>query len=740
MSHSDDAADDLSEFHDVFFDEADEHLTSMEALLLGIDTAQPDPEHLNAIFRAAHSIKGGAGVFGFADIAALTHEMETVFDRVRKQTMALSNDVISVFLRSGDTLKAMVTARRGNGAAPAEAAVEALCERLRQFIEAAAPASAEPTSAVTKSADAPTAIGQAAAGDDAGAASATLRTLEIIVADPSAPATEPRTGEAIQAALQSLGESTPLALPATPAGARFGLRLVSRHPPAVIADALAFLVAPEHTRIRVVDPAVEAAAPETPATPTTVAPSAIAPSAVAPSAAPAVVPLAVVTPSAAPSATTSSATTISAAAAPAATLRPPQPAAPAPVAANSAERPKAGASSNADASSIRVSVQKIDQLINLVGELVITQAMLTQTAAHVDPVLHQKLLNGLGLLQRNTRDLQESAMSIRMLPMSFVFGRFPRVVRDLAGQLNKRVELVTEGETTELDKGLIERIIDPLTHLVRNSLDHGIESPARREAAGKPAVGTLTLRAFHRGGNIMIEVVDDGGGLDRDRILAKARERGMNVGDAMSDSEVFQLIFEAGFSTAEKVTDVSGRGVGMDVVKRNIRSMGGNVDISSTKGAGTRITIRLPLTLAILEGMSVSVGDEVFIVPLTHIIESLQPSADQIRTVAGRGTVVRVRGEYLPVVTLQSVFGVAGEVRRYEQGIMVVLEEDDQKIALFVDALLGQHQVVIKSLETNYRKVAGVSGATIMGDGRVALILDVAGLIGGARSLFVKAA
>lgn len=719
MSHSDDTADDLSEFHGVFFDEADEHLTSMEALLLGLDVARPDPEHLNAIFRAAHSIKGGAGVFGFADIAALTHEMETVFDRVRKQTLALSNDLISVFLRSGDTLKAMVAARRGNGATPTGETVEALCERLRQFIEQAetepvAPVedASTPRTVATEATVTTTAAGTTTAGTGLGTAgddAAAERTFEINLG-PFGLNTEQPTLDAVQAALGSLGDSTPVALPATPAGPRYRLRLFTRQPVEAIADAMSFLVSPNLTVIREVDAA-----------------------------------LAVVTAVAAPpvrvdaqaNARTDTRTDVQGnvrAGAPE-----PLQAVPAPAKATT-EPSKPAAKSSIDASSIRVSVQKIDQLINLVGELVITQAMLAQTASHVDPVLHQKLLNGLGQLQRNTRDLQESAMSIRMLPMSFVFGRFPRVVRDLAGQLNKRVELVTEGETTELDKGLIERIIDPLTHLVRNSLDHGIESPADREAAGKPPVGTLMLRAFHRGGNIMIEVTDDGAGLNRERLLAKAQERGMPVSESMPDQEVYQLIFEAGFSTADKVTDVSGRGVGMDVVKRNIRSMGGNVEINSTRGAGTRITIRLPLTLAILEGMSVSVGDEVFIVPLTHIIESLQPSAEQIRTVAGRGTVVRVRGEYLPVVTLQSAFGVAGEVERFEQGIMVVLEEDDQKIALFVDALLGQHQVVIKSLETNYRKVDGISGATIMGDGRVALILDVAGLIGGARSLFAKAA
>jgi len=392
----------------------------------------------------------------------------------------------------------------------------------------------------------------------------------------------------------------------------------------------------------------------------------------------------------------------------------------------SAAPAKAGAQS--DASSIRVGTDKVDQLINLVGELVITQAMLAQTADGVDPVIYENLLNGMAQLERNTRDLQEAVMSIRMMPINFVFSRFPRVVRDLAGKLNKQVELKTVGEGTELDKGLIEKISDPLTHLVRNSLDHGIESPEKRLAAGKEAKGTITLRASHQGGNIVIEVADDGAGLNRDKILAKARERGLAVSDAMTDHEVFNLIFAPGFSTAEVVTDVSGRGVGMDVVKRNIEGMGGRVEIDSELGAGTRITIRLPLTLAILDGMSIAVGGDIFILPLSFIIESMQPPKEDVKSVAGQGQVVHVRGEYLPLVALHQLFNIQPKVTEAHQGILVIIESDGNKMALFVDELVGQHQVVIKSLESNYRKVPCVSGATIMGDGKVALILDVTSL------------
>jgi two-component system chemotaxis sensor kinase CheA len=401
------------------------------------------------------------------------------------------------------------------------------------------------------------------------------------------------------------------------------------------------------------------------------------------------------------------------------------------VAGDAAPRRGRRASDHADTetTSIRVGVEKVDQLINLVGELVITQAMLAQTASRLDTTLYEALRTGLGQLEHNTRDLQESVMSIRMMPISFVFSRFPRVVRDLAGKLNKQVELQTVGEGTELDKGLIEKIADPLNHLVRNSLDHGIEPPEQRLAAGKPALGTITLRAFHQGGNIVIEVSDDGAGLNRRKILAKARERRLAVSEDMPDQDVWQLIFEAGFSTAELVTAVSGRGVGMDVVKRNIHALNGRIEIDSEPGVGTRISIRLPLTLAILDGMSVAVGDETFIVPLTFIVESLQPAKSDIKTIAGGGTVVHVRGEYLPVVALHQVLNVRPRVAELERGIMVIVEAEGAKSAMFVDDLLGQHQVVIKSLETNYRKVPGVSGATIMGDGKVALILDVEALV-----------
>lgn len=390
------------------------------------------------------------------------------------------------------------------------------------------------------------------------------------------------------------------------------------------------------------------------------------------------------------------------------------------------EREKTTRSS--ESTSIRVAVEKVDQLINLVGELVITQSMLAQRSSELDPVNHGDLITSMGQLQRNARDLQESVMSIRMMPMEYVFSRYPRLVRDLAGKLGKQVELTLVGSSTELDKSLIERIIDPLTHLVRNSLDHGIELPEKRLAAGKNSVGNLILSAEHQGGNICIEVTDDGAGLNRERILAKAASQGLTVSENMSDDEVAMLIFAPGFSTAEQVTDVSGRGVGMDVVKRNIQEMGGHVEIQSKQGTGTTIRILLPLTLAILDGMSVRVADEVFILPLNAVMESLQPREADLHPLAGGERVLEVRGEYLPIVELWKVFNVADAKTEATQGIVVILQSGGRRYALLVDQLIGQHQVVVKNLESNYRKVPGISAATILGDGSVALIVDVSAL------------
>ncbi|MGH8268679.1 MAG: chemotaxis protein CheA, partial [Steroidobacteraceae bacterium] len=393
-------------------------------------------------------------------------------------------------------------------------------------------------------------------------------------------------------------------------------------------------------------------------------------------------------------------------------------------------KPEGAVSTLGDSGSIRVSVEKIDELMNTVGELVITQAMLSQLGSYFDGPEAEKLRAGLGQLERNVRELQESVMRVRMLPISFVFSRFPRMVRDLAQRLGKQIELKLTGEQTELDKTVLEKIGDPLVHLVRNCIDHGIESPGARTAAGKPAEGTVHLDACHRGGNIAVEVSDNGGGLDKDRILAKARARGLvGPNDSLSDAEIHELIFVPGFSTAEKTTDLSGRGVGMDVVRRNVKELGGKIEVRSEAGRGSRFTITLPLTLAIVDGQSVAVGTETYIVPLVSIVESMQLKATGVTRLSGHSEVLSFRGDYLPIIRLHELFGVEPRSRALHEGLVVVAEGDGRRVGLFVDDLLGQQQVVIKSLQANYGHIEGVSGATILGDGSVALILDVPGLI-----------
>jgi two-component system chemotaxis sensor kinase CheA len=680
---------DLTQFHRVFFEEAAEHLARMETLLVEIDPAAPGTDDLDAIFRTAHSLKGGGAAFGFDEMTELTHELESMLDRVRKHELGLSGAMIDVLLEAGDMLKLLITRYSGESDA-ADVPVAAMCARIRDCMAAAQAPSPQPSAMPVT----------APAG----------RVLDVVFTLAAAGAGIDLDN--LQADLARLGTLVDwLQVPAAGAST-YSFRLTTAAADSGIIEALAFVADPATITIAVATPdtgthaggkspdeAFFAAAMDllTGSTDKTSGDTGNAGSGAVPTAQ--------------QRTAAAAATSI---------------ASPAPTAPTARRDPAPG---TAESSSIRVGIEKVDQLINLVGELVITQAMLAQQGERLDPVKHEKLLQGLGQLERNTRNLQESVMSVRMMPIAMVFNRFPRVVRDLAARLDKQVELRIEGEGTELDKGLIEKISDPLTHLVRNSLDHGIETPAQRHAAGKPEKGTILLRAFHQGGNIVIEVGDDGAGLNRTKILEKARARGLAVDDGTPDADVWQLIFEAGFSTADTVTDVSGRGVGMDVVKRNIQALGGRVEIDSSPGRGARIAVRLPLTLAILDGMSIGVGDQTFIVALNHVVESLQVSAKDLRTVSGKGRVISVRGDYLPVVALHELFNIAPKAADYEHGVMVILESDGGRAAFFVDELLGQHQVVIKSLETNYRKVPGISGATIMGDGRVALILDVAGLV-----------
>ena len=694
---------DMSQFIAVFFDEAAEHLASLEALLLKLDVENPDPEALNAIFRAAHSIKGGAATFGFNDLTEVTHILENLLDRIRKQETQLRPAMVDVFLRAGDVLQDMLGAHRGQGEAD-EIAIQQITDELASFSNEDNPSRVSDGLSI-----------EIAAGD--------VFDMSNLIAGLA------RYGEVSH--IEHGDNAHP-----------WRLKVATEQSAENILESIAFLISPDRIYIQneqdkvnkaIVKPkdlnnsqegaygffedalASEPASNEGYGFFTSVT-----------------------TPESAVLLEDGDGFGFFTAVAAIVSSEPIQietPVIPEQLNRRSSDRTvmdkvaeKSNVNDKSD-SSIRVSVEKVDQLLNLVGELVITQSMLAQNALLLDPVVHEKLLSGVAQLERNTRELQESVMSIRMMPISFVFNRYPRLVRDLASKLNKQVELRMIGENTELDKGFIEKLSDPMTHLVRNSLDHGLETPEIRLAKGKPAQGNLTLKAFHQGGNIVIEVSDDGAGLNRERILSKARERGFNVNDNMPDSEVWMLIFEAGFSTAEQVTDVSGRGVGMDVVRKNIQSMGGRIEIQSMTGVGSTMSVRLPLTLAILDGMSISVSSELYIIPLTFIVESLQPRMVDIKSMAGRGSVINVRGEYLPLVALYEVFNLPTEVKSFEDGIAIILEAEGQKIALFVDDLLGQHQVVVKNLETNYRRVAGVAGATIMGDGHVAFILDIAILV-----------
>ncbi|WP_175700249.1 chemotaxis protein CheA [Burkholderia ambifaria] len=722
---------DITQFYQTFFDEADELLAQMEQLLLNLDVGSPDPEDLAAIFRAAHSIKGGAATFGFSALTETTHILESLLDRARNHELTLTKEMVDAFLETKDVLSDQLVDYRAS-AEPDAAAAATICaklERLKAESGAGAPAAADVAPAAPAVAAAP------APAPAAGSNGAPDHVVEqaLAAAHPAADVgadgphlkitlvgVDPKDQALLTEELGNLGRI----VGREEAGADLTLWLESDVSSDDITAVCCFVIDDSQIRIaRGTAPAAAAAPAATPAAESLATPAAAPEPAArvevfaqAPGAAPA---------AAAPQAQPSAAAQPAPQAAPQPHAEPAAPAA----AHHDDKRPRpAGAAAGAEGSSIRVGVEKVDQLINLVGELVITQAMLAETASAFDPALHDRLFNGMAQLERNARDLQEAVMSIRMMPMDYVFSRFPRLVRDLAGKLGKQVELVTFGQATELDKSLIERIIDPLTHLVRNSLDHGIETVDKRVAAGKDAVGQLVLSAAHHGGNIVIEVSDDGGGLNRERILAKAAKQGMQVSDNISDDEVWQLIFAPGFSTAETVTDVSGRGVGMDVVKRNIQSMGGHVEISSQAGRGTTTRIVLPLTLAILDGMSVKVGSEIFILPLNFVMESLQPSNDDIYTVGNGERVVRVRGEYLPLVALHEVFSVEDARTDPTQGIVTIMETEGRRFAMLIDELVGQQQVVVKNLETNYRKVHGISAATILGDGSVALIVDVAAL------------
>ncbi len=697
---------DLSQFYQIFFEEAGENLDLMEQMLLSLNLETADDEELNGIFRCAHSIKGGAATFGFSDVAELTHQMESLLDKLRRHELKPTSAMVDVLLESADASRALLACHQSGNVGQGPATGD-LVGRIRLLVAgevAGAVGAGKAAEPLQQTAQVAVDVSPVAHVSQIAASLGGMRHLMIRLGKLDHLAQADAVAELFRD-IPGLGEIKSVTCPDLAPNER-AFEVVTSSSNEDLLDLFAFHVAREQVTItEQVEAPVNVQPPES-------------------------VPVAAAVETATPAALYGFFDGAPGAPQPNVAVQAPAKHAVEEVkGAATVARPSNASSVPAEAATIRVAISKVDQLINLVGELVITQAMLAQNSRALDPTVYQQLLTGLSDLDRNTRDLQESVMSIRMIPMSIVFSRFPRMLRDLANKLGKKVDFVTQGEATELDKGLVEKITDPLTHLVRNSCDHGIELPEERIRAGKPETGTITLSAAHQGGSIVIEVRDDGKGMSREKILAKARERGMDVSDQLPDAEVWQLIFAPGFSTAEVVTDVSGRGVGMDVVKRNITSLNGTVEIDSVEGYGMKVSVRLPLTLAILDGMSVGVGNEVYILPLSSVVESFQVRSGAVSTVGQDSQLVKVRDEFMPVIELEKVFQVPRFDTEKTSDMMVVIEADGSRAVLLVDELLGQQQVVVKNLESNYKKVSNVSGATILGDGKVALILDTGALV-----------
>lgn len=701
------------EFETIFFEEMSEHLDEMESLLLEMsDNADESSmlEALEAIFRVVHSIKGGASIFGFDKISTLTHRLENLLDKLRVGQIKLQQAMVDTFLQSRDILDALKVAYQSNDhQGVSEKILQELCTTLDGYSSDPVPSfSKSPTS--DSSADTtikPLTVGQ-------------KLSLKILLVEDSKVVQKVacHTLNKLGYGLVEVAENGQLALDKLNASLDDPFQIVLLDCQMPILDGYqatdkirAGKAGKEHQAIAIIAMTAMAGDEEqqkclnagmndylvkpikaelvdnkiaywySKLTEDRNQESNVKPKdqtgAVQPS---------------------------------------------------QMSKRKAIVKSH-EASSIRVSTEKVDLLINQVGELIITQSMLQNLTCDLGLDSNTLLTARLNQLEANTRDLQATVMSVRMMPIGTVFGRFPRIVRDLSNSLDKSIKLVIEGEQTQLDKGLLELLVDPLTHIVRNSIDHGIELPSQRKEQGKPEQGTIVLSAVYRGGNVIVHIEDDGAGIDPMAVQAKAKKNGMVLPKQMSKQDIYQLIFSAGFSTAAQVTEVSGRGVGMDVVKRNIAKMGGTVSIDSALGVGTQISIQLPFTLAILEGMTISVGEHVYVIPLSNIVESLQPKAANLKLLNGGEVMIKVQEEYIPIVRLHKLFGIDTDITDICDGIVVLLEHGSKVIALFVDSLIGQQQVVVKSLEQNFKKVPCVSGATIMGDGRVSLILDVAGLV-----------
>jgi two-component system chemotaxis sensor kinase CheA len=675
---------DLSQFHQVFFEESFEGLDVMESGLMELEPAEIDNELINAIFRAAHSIKGGSATFGFTSVSEFTHVLETLLDEVRDGSRSISRDEVDLFLQSVDCLRALLESLQAETEVDTSQS-EVLIKQFEAILGGESPAAVESDA------------------EEAGAENSGW--IVHFNPEPQIMATgnEPLRMFNQLAELGALSIETDTSrLPAF-SGMNVESCYVSWRLELRGESIEKFQV--EEIFEWVVDDAEITIDPLLEEIPTASVEAQVAPLADDSSA------ISVVSDEQSAEVTPIKGT--AAATAPAAKSTAP-----------------AAKSTKTEAGSIRVDIDKIDTMINMVGELVITQSMLGQIGSEFTPDKLTKLQEGLQDLERNVQVLHESVMQVRMLPISFTFNRFPRMVRDLSRQLDKKIDLVVKGENTELDKTVMEKIGDPLVHLLRNSLDHGIETPAERVASGKPETGLVTLTASHQGGNVVIEITDDGRGLPKEKIRAKAVKNGMiDAQDTLSDEQIQDMIFQPGFSTADQVSDVSGRGVGMDVVRRNIQALGGTVSVKSAEGVGSTFTINLPLTLAILEGQLVRVGREIYVFPLVSILESLSVDKSQINTVGGSTELLKLRDDYIPIIPLYEAFGIEPDSEEIENSLVVVVESEGVKVGLVVDELQAQQQVVIKSLESNYRSVEGISGATILGDGTVSLILDIPGVV-----------
>lgn len=652
--------DDFSQFKATYINECFELLADMEEKLMGLD-ASADKETLNAIFRCAHSIKGGAGAFGFTNIASFTHILEALLDKMREGEIAPNSEIIDALLKARDVVFQMVSAAQANTTLP-----ENYGKDILDLLVSFTPGQQASVVQATKHASVTTVGKQCYT-----IAFTPHRTM---IANGNEPLLLLRElaslGDAeIQAHIQSLPELPNLEVESCYIG--WTIALTTEKPESAIREVFEFVDGECDLTIRAAAVSAE----------------------VAPAAKPEV-------------ALANSATT------------------PAP-----ANVPAPAAAATPQVSSIRVDVDKVDRLINMVGEVVITQSFLAAQMRSLPTAAYADLIRGVEDMSHHIRELQEAVMAVRMQPVKSIFSRFPRLVRDLSGQLGKDIHLEMVGENTEVDKTIIEQLADPLTHMIRNSVDHGVEKPEIRLERGKSTQGTIKLSAEHRGGRIVIQIADDGGGINREKVLQKAREKGLVPMDVTpADVDIDMLIFAPGFSTADTVTNVSGRGVGMDVVRRNIEGIGGVVSVQNTPLQGSIFSISLPLTLAILDGMIVRCGQEFYIIPIGSIVETMRPKPHEVQEVAGNGSVINVRGEFISILYLHRVFHVRDAERDPSKGLIVLVENGSTILGLMVDELVGQQQVVIKSLEENSDPIPGVSGATILGDGKVSLILDIAQL------------